>query len=522
MANQQNKSSTEGGRSSHQRNNSLIEDNQRYEWSNKDASAVKFSNTTMVSQEDVLSKHLQKMVAKCDPSEKKAFELEMEGFRELFAQFKSQKGKTIEWPKINPPPESLVVPMKSLPSYNASETAILSKKLCVLKLNGGLGTTMGCTGPKSVIEVHSELSFLDLTVSQIEHLNNQHNANVPLILMNSFNTHEETLKVVKKYQDIKAQILSFNQSRFPRVSKENLLPLVDDPNSDKEAWYPPGHGDVYRAFVNSGLCEEMIQQGKEYVFISNIDNLGATVNFDILNYMVKEKVDFVMEVTDKTRSDVKGGTLIEYEGKPKLFEIAQCPPSKLDEFKSIKKFKIFNTNNLWVNLKSILNLVKENQLGQVDVITNYKKALGKDVIQLETACGAAIQFFSNAKGINVPRSRFLPVKSTSDLFVVQSNLYELQHGTLSMNKKRTYPSVPLVNLGENFKTVSNYNARLKSIPDILELDQLTVSGDVTFGTNVTLRGTVIIVANVGNRIDIPDGSTLENKVVSGNLRILEH
>lgn len=504
------------------RDNSTDEHSQRYEWTNKDASAVKFASTTILSQEEVLAKHLQSIILKCENEERKAFELEMEGFKDLFTQFKSQKGKTIDWEKIKPPAEDLVVPMKSLPQYDKSETAALTKKLCVLKLNGGLGTTMGCTGPKSVIEVHSELSFLDLTVSQIEYLNNQHDANVPLILMNSFNTHEETLKVVKKYQDIKAQILSFNQSRFPRISKESMIPLVDTPNSDKEAWYPPGHGDVYRAFVNSGLCEEMIQQGKEYVFISNIDNLGATVNFDILNYMVKEKVDFIMEVTDKTRSDVKGGTLIEYEGKPKLFEIAQCPPSKLDEFKSIKKFKIFNTNNLWVSLKSILSLVKGNELSQVDVITNYKKAMGKDVIQLETACGAAIQFFGNAKGINVPRSRFLPVKSTSDLFVVQSNLYELQNGTLSMSKKRTYPSVPLVNLGENFKTVGNYNSRLRSIPDVLELDQLTVSGDVTFGTNVVLRGTVIIVANVGNRIDIPDGSVLENKVVSGNLRILEH
>eukprot|EP01114_Cavostelium_apophysatum_P000818 TRINITY_DN1071_c0_g1_i1.p1 TRINITY_DN1071_c0_g1~~TRINITY_DN1071_c0_g1_i1.p1 ORF type:complete len:508 (-),score=134.08 TRINITY_DN1071_c0_g1_i1:76-1599(-) len=498
------------------------EEPQRYEWVNKDASAVQFSRSTTATQEESLSRHLETMIAKCDATEQPGFAAEMEGFKQLFAQFKEQKGKLIEWEKIKPPADNLVVPMNSLPTYDKSAVAELSKKLCVLKLNGGLGTTMGCTGPKSVIEVHSELSFLDLTVAQIEHLNHTYNANVPLILMNSFNTHEETLKVIKKYEDIQAQILSFNQSRFPRISKESYLPLSENPNGDKEAWYPPGHGDVWRAFVNSGLCEEMIQQGKEYVFISNIDNLGATVNFDILNYMVKEKVDYVMEVTDKTRSDVKGGTLIDYEGKPRLFEIAQCPPSKLDEFKSIKKFKIFNTNNLWVSLRAILHLVKENKLNGVDVITNYKKAMGKDCIQLETACGAAVQFFNNAKGINVPRSRFLPVKSTSDLFVVQSNLYELQNGTLQMHKKRTYPSVPLVNLGENFKTVSNYNSRLKSIPDILELDQLTVSGDVTFGTNVVLKGTVIIVANIGNRIDIPDGSVIENKVISGNLRILDH
>jgi UTP--glucose-1-phosphate uridylyltransferase len=229
-----------------------------------------------------------------------------------------------------------------------------------------------------------------------------------------------------------------------------------------------------------------------------------------------------MEVTDKTRSDVKGGTLIEYEGKAKLFEIAQCPAAKVDEFKSIKKFKIFNTNNLWINLRAIERGVKNNTLAALDVIVNPKKVLGKDVIQLEIAAGAAIEYFNNAKGINVDRSRFLPVKQTGDLFVVQSNMYELHNGYLVMNPKRPYPTVPLVNLGDYFKKVSDYASRFKSIPDILELDQLTISGDVYIGSKVTFRGTVIIVANHGNRIDIPDGSVLENKVISGNLRILEH
>jgi len=298
--------------------------------------------------------------------------------------------------------------------------------------------------------------------------------------------------------------------------------MSDDPHSHKDNWYPPGHGDVYRALANSGLLEQLLKEGREYIFISNIDNLGATVDFNILRNMQESGTDYIMEVTDKTRSDIKGGTLIEYEGKVKLFEIAQCPPQYVDEFKSIKKFKIFNTNNLWVSLKAIDRLVKEDKMKDIDVIVNPKKALGKDVLQLETAAGAAIQFFDKARGINVPRSRFLPVKSTSDLFVVQSNLYNLQNGYLVMNPKRPYPSVPLVNLGENFKKVSDYQGRIKSIPDILELDQLTISGDVNIGAKVTLRGTVIIVANHGNRIDIPDGSILENKVISGNLRILDH
>jgi len=174
-------------------------------------------------------------------------------------------------------------------------------------------------------------------------------------------------------------------------------------------------------------------------------------------------------------------------------------------------------------LKAIKRVIEEGALKDLDIIFNPKKLSdGNACIQLETACGAAIQFFRNAKGINVPRSRFLPVKSTSDLFVVQSNLYTMEKGQLYMNPKRIYPSVPLVKLGDNFAKVSDYMNRFKGIPDILELDQLTVSGDITFGSGVVLKGTVIIVANHGNRIDIPSGAVLENKVVSGNLRILEH
>jgi len=272
------------------------------------------------------------------------------------------------------------------------------------------------------------------------------------------------------------------------------------------------------------LLKTLLSEGRQYAFISNIDNLGATVDLNILNHMDSSTCEFIMEVTDKTRADVKGGTLIDYDGKAKLLEIAQVPSSKVEEFKSIKKFKIFNTNNLWVSMKAIDRLVSSGSMKDMDVIVNPKNVDGKAVIQLERAAGSAIQYFSGSIGVNVPRNRFLPVKSTSDLFIVQSNLYSMEKGTLVMNPKRssTFPSVPLVKLGEEFRKVSDYMERFRGIPDILELDHLTVSGDVTFGPKVVIRGTVIIVANHGSRIDIPAGSILENKVVSGNLRILDH
>ena len=256
--------------------------------------------------------------------------------------------------------------------------------------------------------------------------------------------------------------------------------------------------------------------------------MGATVDLKILNTLLNPQPNepthgFVMEVTDKTAADVKGGTLICYEDKMRLLEIAQVPKEHIDEFKSIKKFKIFNTNNLWMRLKSIDELLMSGSI-DMEIIANHKHLdYGLNVIQLETAAGAAMKDFEGAIGINVPRSRFLPVKKTQDLLLVMSDLYTLNKGCLVMNPLRAFPSVPLIKLGDNhFAKVRDFLARFASIPDVLELNHLTVSGDVTFGRGVSLRGTVIIIANHGDRIDIPAGAILENKIVSGNLRILDH
>ena len=142
-----------------------------------------------------------------------------------------------------------------------------------------------------------------------------------------------------------------------------------------------------------------------------------------------------MEVTEKTRADVKGGTLIQYEGKLRLLEAAQVPKEHEEDFKSVKKFNVFNTNNLWISLPAIQRVLEENTL-DMEIIVNPKQLDGGvNVIQLETAIGAAMKCFDRASGVNVPRSRFLPVKMTSDLLLVMSNLYSLDNGSLSMSNK---------------------------------------------------------------------------------------
>ncbi|XP_022759379.1 UTP--glucose-1-phosphate uridylyltransferase isoform X2 [Durio zibethinus] len=432
-------------------------------------------------------------------------ENEKNGFINLFSRYLSGEAQHIEWSKIQTPTDEVVVPYDTLsPSPDdPAETKKLLDKLVVLKLNGGLGTTMGCTGPKSVIEVRNGLTFLDLIVIQIEHLNSKYGCNVPLVLMNSFNTHDDTLKIVEKYSNSNIQIHTFNQSQYPRLVVEDFSPLPLKGQPGKDGWYPPGHGDVFPSLLNSGKLDAFLSQGKEYVFIANSDNLGAIVDLKILNHLIQNKNEYCMEVTPKTLADVKGGTLISYEGKVQV-----------NEFKSIEKFKIFNTNNLWVNLNAIKRLVEADAL-KMEIIPNPKEVDGIKVLQLETAAGAAIRFFDHAIGINVPRSRFLPVKATSDLLLVQSDLYTLVDGFVIRNQARTNPANPSIELGPEFKKVGNFLSRFKSIPSIIDLDSLKVTGDVWFGGGIVLKGKVSIAAKPGVKLEIPDGAVIENKEING-------
>ncbi|KAI9509718.1 UDPGP-domain-containing protein [Russula earlei] len=426
-----------------------------------------------------------------DSQTRKAFDTEMQSFFFLFTRYLAERAQAQEFPLAN----DKIVPYASLPKFK--DSSILNK-LAVLKVNGGLGTSMGMTGAKSALEVKDDMTFLDLTVRQLEHCNTVERTNIPLILMTSFNTHEDTLRIIKKYANQQVRIVTFNQSRYPRIFKETLLPCPKTADSDKKFWYPPGHGDLYNALLHSGVLDQLIAEGKEYLFVSNSDNLGAVVDQSILQHMIDTQAEFIMEVTDKTKADIKGGTLVDYEGSIRLLEVAQVPSEHLQDFKSVRKFKIFNTNNLWINLHALKRVLETDGI-DLEIIINEKSLDdGQPVIQLETAAGAAIKHFKGAHGVNVPRSRFLPVKSCSDLLLIKSDIYSLEHGQLVINPSRMFENTPVIKLGDHFK-----------------------KGDVYFGRNVTLRGTVIVVANEGQRIDIPDGCILENRLLSGNLNMID-
>jgi len=493
--------------------------------------SMEFKLMTKRDAEMSMAQELEKLrrtAARTTDLAAKRLDWEFDGFKKLFAKYLStETGSSIDWHKIEKLPEEAVIPYENLATPSKAAIQQMLGKLVVVKLNGGLGTSMGCKGPKSVIAVRNDLTFLDLAVQQIEYLNKTFDADVPLVLMNSFNTDEDTAKVIKKYAGLRVRILTFNQSRYPRIKKESLMPLAQDLYGDKEEWCPPGHGDFYQSFKFSGLLDEMVNEGRNVCFVSNSDNLGAVVDVNILNQMCSSGEEFLMEVTEKTRADVKGGTLTWYENKLRLLELAQVPKEYKEEFKSIKKFNVFNTNSIWVDLNAVQRVLEEGTL-DMEIIVNHKTINAgidqlQNIIQLEVAVGAAMKCFEKCKGIKVPRSRFLPVKQTDDLLLIKSNLYNLEHGTLKMSPARMFGTTPLVKLGAlNFSKVKDFMSRFATIPDVMELHHLTVSGNVNFGRNVVLKGTVIIIANHGDRIDIPNGAILENKIVSGNLRILEH
>ncbi|KAF9051209.1 UTP-glucose-1-phosphate uridylyltransferase [Hymenopellis radicata] len=401
-----------------------------------------------------------------------------------------------------------VVELNSLPPKDAGNDL---NKLCVLKFNGGLGTSMGMTGAKSALIVKNGLTFLDLTIQQVKHLNKKYSVDVPLLLMTSLHTEQDTMQIITKYANQDIRITSFNQSRYPRLYSDTNLPLPQHAKDDSRHWYPPGHGDLYASLLHSGLLDKLLRDGKEYLFVSNSDNLGATVDPRILQHMIDTNAEFVMEVTNKTKADIKGGTLVNYDGSLRLLELSQVDPEHLDDFQSVRKFGVFNTNNLWLNLVALKRVLGQGIM-ELDIVPNTKPHYsGRSTIELETTAGSAIKYFERAQGISVPRSRYLPVKNCSDLLLIKSDIYDFIDGHAVVNSARMFDTAPVVKLGDSFKNIQEFQDRLRQIPRILDLDHLTISGDVHLGAFVTLRGTVIIVAKDGQRIDIPDGCTIENR-----------
>lgn len=410
-------------------------------------------------------------------------------------------------------PENDISEVQELPEYNSLNQnneefgkSVLDKSV-LIKLNGGLGTSMGLSEAKSLLKIKDDFTFLDIIAKQVEA------SKIPLVLMNSFNTQEKSLELLKNYPALKSDIpLDFLQHKIPKISVSDFTPAEYKQNENQE-WCPPGHGEIYTALVTSGMLEKLLGKGIEYAFISNSDNLGAVMDYKILGYFAENKLPFLMEVADRTEADKKGGHLAKLkDGQLVLRESAQCPKEDESNFQNVNKHKYFNTNNIWINLKQLKKVMeeKDNIIG-LPMIVNKKNVNPKDstsekVFQLETAMGSAISIFKGAGALAVPRTRFAPVKTTEDLLAVRSDNYILTDDfKVILNPERKLKPL-VINLDKKYyKLVDDLDERIPQAPSLVECESLTIKGNYKVERNVKFNG----IIELENKSDIQQTISIE-------------
>eukprot|EP00889_Picochlorum_renovo_P006599 jgi/Picre1/33629/NNA_001109.t1 len=401
--------------------------------------------------------------------------------------------------------EDTIDPVESLPSLGSlgkdipRDVADLLRKTAVLKLNGGLGTSMGLEKAKSLLPVKDGKTFLDLIAEQIKHMRAEFKSKVRFILMNSFSTSEDTRAFLKAHHPdlLEERDVELMQNSSCKVDMKTLRPASYPQNPEME-WAPPGHGDIYPSLVGSGMLERLLADGIEYVFVSNSDNLGATLDLQLLSHFANSGNSFMMEVCKRTQGDKKGGHLAKRksDGRLILRESAMCPGKDKPIFEDIEVHKYFNTNNLWLNLKHLKSTLEScGGTLKLPLIKNKKTVNPRDpstenVFQLETAMGSAIECFENSSAIEVPRTRFAPVKTSSDLFALRSDAYKITEASTIALVADAPPFVKLDD--EHYKLVDQMESLTRSVPSLVDCKSLMVKGRIQFGPEVVIRGSVVL------------------------------
>jgi UDP-N-acetylglucosamine pyrophosphorylase len=386
----------------------------------------------------------------------------------------------------------------------------LLESCAILKLNGGLGTSMGLEKAKSLLEVREGLTFLDLIVRQVAHFRQSTGANVRFLLMNSFSTSADTLQHLEMHSEIgDFRDIELLQNKIPKINAATMEPVEWPENPDLE-WCPPGHGDLYPVLAEK--MDALIASGIRYLFVSNSDNLGATLDPRILSWFAQSGTPFLMEVTARTESDRKGGHLAVQRGQLILRESAQCPDHDMAAFQDINRHRYFNTNNLWLRLDRLRNALREaGGFLPLPVIQNRKTVDPRNkrstpVLQLETAMGAAIACFPDSSALVVPRTRFAPVKTTADLLTLRSDAYQISEaGEVALAASRNGVP-PKVDLDDNYKLVDQLEAAIRDgAPSLKHCLSLHVIGKFRFNSGVQIIGDVTLTNATNESVILSEG-----------------
>ena len=421
-------------------------------------------------------------------------------------------------------PEKTLEPVTTLPALEelvegGTEGDKSLQQLAVIKLNGGLGTSMGLDKAKSLLKVKGQDTFLDFTARQILQLRGGAGRAAPAFyLMNSYVTRQDTLEYLRKYPTLGHNgELDFLQNRVPKIDARTFEPVAWTVQPDLE-WCPPGHGDLYPSLLGTGLLDRLLERGIIYLFVSNSDNLGATVDLNLLRYFARSNQTFLMEVAARTAADKKGGHLARSlaTGRLLLRESAQCPSEDEAAFQDIQRHRFFNTNNLWIRLDHLKRELDQNG-GSIPLplITNSKTVDPKDpaspkVIQLESAMGAAIECFVNSAALLVPRTRFSPVKTTSDLLALRSDAYrETADAQLVLETSRR-GQPPVVDLdAKASKLMADFERSFpEGVPSLVRCDSFKTTGPLRFSSGIVCEG----------QVEFVNGSTDTRTVSSGLYR----
>lgn len=239
------------------------------------------------------------------------------------------------------------------------------------------------------------------------------------------------------------------------------------------------------------------------MFVSNSDNLGASLDLKILTYFAGKDSSFLMECCERTENDKKGGHLAVRNSDSRLIlrESAMCLDEDEDDFKDITKHRFFNTNNLWIRLDKLKEIIDANGgFIPLPMIMNKKTVDPKDdsstkVLQLETAMGAAIESFDNASALVVPRTRFAPVKKCNDLLLLRSDAYVLENHRPSLNPACKGGKAPIMELdSKKYKLVGSLEAATEGgIPSLVNCERLKIKGFVRMSRQTKFVGDVSIV-----------------------------
>jgi UTP--glucose-1-phosphate uridylyltransferase len=399
-------------------------------------------------------------------------------------------------------PESTIEPldMEALADVDVSDEVAREAigTTVVVKLNGGLGTSMGMDRAKSLLEAHEGLSFLDIIARQVLALRKEYDARLPLILMNSFRTSADTMAALAPYDDLAVDglPLEFLQNKEPKLRADDLTPVTWEADPELE-WCPPGHGDIYTALRGTGLLQGLIDAGYKQVFVSNSDNLGAVPDARVAGWFAQSGAPFAIEAVRRTPSDRKGGhfAVRRSDGRVVLRETAQTLDEDKEALADLSRHRFMSTNNLWFDLEAMRDeLDRRDGILGLSMIKNTKTvdpadSRSPEVIQIETAMGAAIEVFEGARTIEVGRERFVPVKTTNDLLVLRSDCYHLSDGYVLLQQPEKVPYVDLDS--SHYKLVADFDRRFpEGVPSMRRATSLVVRGDWTFGKGVTLAGEV--------------------------------